>query len=234
VHDIDRQGTFCIDMNFETGYEDQIVDGNFVGNCGTGAPPLLFVPPIANYLGTSDPETGWGASIDYLGLANYYVEGAFNTTFSGNVIERPLADGRAHVTVLLRTQNALTYVVVDSNDFTGQLLFGKRAPAAVGNDPALGSASVKIQFINTGPGDPLPDLLQLVFFPEEGQEVLLFNVNNSAKGPLTELFGVPEGTPGINLGTQVGLLGNSNCGFDPSALADCFPVERINLRAISQ
>ena len=236
---IDPQGTFCIDINFEASYEDEIVDGNFVGNagnCETGSPPLLFVPPIANYNGASDPESGWGASIDYAGLADYWADGAFNTTISGQVIERPLADGRAHVTVLIRTKNALTYVVEDASDFSGPLLFGNRAlEASAGADHALGSASVQIQFINTAPGAKLPDVLQLLFFPDPEQEVLLFTVNNKAKGPLTALFTGTEIMPGINLGTQVGLLGNTNCVTDsPSAVADCFPVEKINLRAIGQ
>jgi hypothetical protein len=240
---IDRQGTFCIDINFATSYEDEIVDGNFVGdegNCQTGQPPLLFVPPIANFNGASDPEQLRLASIDYSGLADHWAGGAFGTTFSGKVIERPLADGRAHVTVLLRTQNALTWVVDDPDqtfDFNGQLLFGNRAPEVVsGAEPALGSASINLEFINTEPGADLPDVLQVLFFPEPEQEVLRFNVNNKANGPLTWLFGVPEGTPGLNIGTQVGLLGNPNCGNvdSPSALVDCFPVERINLREVGR
>ena len=237
---LDRQGTFCIDITFAGSYEDEIVDGNFDGNCKTGSPPLLFVPPIANFNGASDPAQMRLASIDYMGLADHWAGGAFGTTFSGQVIERPLADGRAQVTVLLRTENALTWVVDDPDstfDFNGPLLFGNRAPDVLysGAEPALGSASVEIEFINTAPGADLPDVLQILFFPEEGQEVLRFNVNNQAKGPLTSLFGVPEGTPGINIGTQVALLANPNCGVDtPAAVADCFPKETINLRAIGQ
>jgi hypothetical protein len=233
---VDRQGTFCIDATFDVSYEDEIVDGNFVGNCQTGAPPLLFVPPIANFIGTADPEEGRSASIDYAGLADYWAGGAFGTTFDGSVIERPLADGRAHVEVVLRTGNALTWVV-DGDDFNGPLLFGNRAPdVQEGAEAALGSSSVQLKFINTAPGEELPDLLQLLAFPDEGQEVISIKINNKATGPLTELFGVPEGTPGLNTGTQIGLLGNTNCGDaeSPSAVADCFPVEKISLRAIGK
>ena len=238
---VERQGIFCIDVNFATSYEDTIVDGNFVGDCKTGAPPLLFVPPIANFVGVGDAEQGRLASIDYAGLADYWAQGAFDTTFAGKVIERPLADGRALVRVILRANNALTWVVDDpdvTNAFNGPLLFGNRAPEVVVSfaEPALGSVSVHVEFINTAPGADLPDLQQILFFPEDGQEVVSLKINNKAKGPLTELFGVEDGTPGLNTGTQVGLLGNPNCGDaeSPSAVADCFPAERINLRAIGR
>lgn len=228
---LDRQGKYCLDVNFAGSYEDQIVDGNFVGNCSTGAPPLLFVPPIANFLGSSDPGTARSSSVDYAGLADYWAGGAFGTTFSGTVIERDLADGRAWVEVSLNTDKALTWVV-DGFDFDGPLLFGSRAPeAAAGADSALGSSHYAVTFINTATGADLPDLIQLAFFPEAGQELVSLKNNNQARGPLTANFGVPEGTPGRTHTVQVGLFGNPQCGVDsPSAVADCFPAEKIFLQ----
>ena len=229
---LDRQGKFCIDVNFAVSYEDRIVDGNFAGNCATGAPPLLFVPPIANFIGNSDSDTARSASVDYAGLADYWAGGAFGTSFSGTVTERPLADGRAWVEVSLSTDNALTWVV-DGFDFNGPLLFGSRAPeAADGADSALGRSHYAVKFINTAAGADLPDLIQLVFFPEAGQELVSLKNNNQARGPLTANFGVAEGTPGHTHGVQVGLFGNPQCGAEsPSAVADCFPAEKIFLRA---
>ena len=234
-----RQGTFCLDINFEGTYVDEIVDGNFVGDCPTGASPLLLVPPIANFIGNSDPDTERLASVDYAGLADYWAQGAFGTTFSGQVIERPLGDGRALVEVLLHTDNALTWVVDDPGltfNFNGPLLFGNRAPeVANGAEAALGKSNWKVKFINTAPGADLPDLIQLFFFPVGGQELLSSQSNNQAKGPLTELFGVPDGTPGLTHGVQVNLIGNPQCGAEsPSAVADCFPAERIELQAVGQ
>lgn len=236
---LDRQGTFCIDVNFNTSYEDEIVDGNFVGdldgNCETGAPPLLFVPPIANFLGWGDPDSLLSSSVDYAGLADYWAGGAFGTTFAGQVIERPLEDGRALVLVRLRTKNALTWIV-NLFDFTGDLLFGYRAPDVVeeGAEPALGSADFKVKFINTALGADLPDLLQLKFFPEEDQELISENFTNQAKGSL------PDGTPARTKGKQVGLFVNPNSGTgsdqcvadNPSAIADCYPVEKIVVQEI--
>lgn len=237
---VERQGTYCLDIDFNGAYVDEIVDGNFVGDCPTGAPPLIFVPPVANFIGSFDPDNGRLASVDYAGLANYWAGGAFGTTFSGTVIERPLADGRALVEVLLRTKNALTWVV-DGNihpdlGFNGPLLFGNRAPEVVGGaEPALGRSHIKYEFINTAPGADLPDLIQLFISPEEGQELLSSRSNDQATGPLSSLFGVPDGTPGRSHGVQVGLLSNPNCGADsPSAVADCFPAEKIKLQVIGQ
>ena len=229
---LDRQGKFCLDITFAGSYEDQVVDGNFIGNCSTGEPPLLFVPPIANFLGNSDPDKLRSASVDYAGLADYWAGGAFGTTFSGTVIEHVLADGRAWVEVSLSTDNALTWVV-DGLDFNGPLLFGSRAPeAADGADSALGRSHYSVKFINTAAGADLPDLIQLAFFPEAGQELISIKNNNQARGPLTANFGVAEGTPGSTHGVQVGLFGNPQCGADsPSALVDCFPAEKIFLKA---
>jgi len=233
---LDRQGTYCLDANFVGTYVDEIVDGNFVGNCPTGSPPLLLVPPIANFIGNSDPDTERSASVDYAGLADYWAEDAFGMTFAGQVIERPLSDGRALVQVILHTDNALTWVV-DGFDFNGPLLFGNRAPEIVGEgaEAALGKSNWRVKFINTAPGADLPDMIQLFFFPEQGQEVLSIQSNNQAKGPLKEFFGVPDGTPGLTNGVQVGLIGNPQCGADsPSAVADCFPAEEIKLQVVGQ
>lgn len=230
---LERQGKFCLDENFSGQYVNEIVDRNFVGNCPSGQPPLLFVPPIGNFIGTNDPDKERSASIDYAGLANHWSGGAFNTSFSGIVTERPLADGRAKVQVLISTNNALTWVV-DGFDFNGPLLLGNRAPEALGGaGAALGSSHIQAKFINTAPGASLPDLIQLFFFPEEGQELLFFGFRNQAAGPLQTLFGVPEGMPGLTTGVQTFLNGNPQCGLvSPSAVADCFPAEKIELHVI--
>jgi hypothetical protein len=233
---IDRQGTYCLDINFNGAYVVEIVDRDFVGDCPTGSPPILFVPPIANFIGNSDPDTERSASVDFAGLADYWAEGAFGTTFAGQVIERPLADGRALVQVILHTDNALTWVV-DGFDFKGPLLFGNRAPEIVeqGAEAALGKSNWRVKFINTAPGADLSDMIQLFFFPEEGQELLSTQTNNQAKGPLKELFGVSDGTPGRTHVVQVGLIGNPQCGADsPSTVANCFPAEKIKLQVVGQ
>jgi hypothetical protein len=219
---VDTQGTFCID------------DG--MGGC------VLFVPPIGNFLGQSDPSNGLLSSVDYAGLADDWIGGpdgcgmSFGTTFSGEVTEETLADGRASVHVVLHTDNALTWVTEDdappTSNFNNPLLFGHRAPDVCnGAEPVLGRITFIIDFINTAPGAPLPDVLQLLIAPEPGQEFpKYFSTRARAKGPLRLAFGVADGTPGQFDTTQNGLFMTAFQG----ATADAFPVERINLKVVGR
>ena len=199
---VDAQGTFCID------------DGS--GGC------FLFVPPVANFLGWSDPKEEISASVDYAGLADAYANGAFGTETTGTVTERPLKDGRAEVHVKLHTTNALSWVV-DGFDYTGPLLFGHRAPEVLaGAEPALGESFLHVKFINTAPGDPLPDLIKLLVDPEPGQELVFLSFHARADGPLA------DGSPGRVEVVQTGLFMTEFQG----ATADGFPAEKIILQAV--
>ena len=205
---IEQQGTYCFP------------DGS--GGC------LLFVPPIENFFGFTDPGSERAASVDYAGLANDWIEEAsggstsFGTTFSGSITERPLSDGRAEVNVRLRTDNALAWVV-DGFDFaTGDLLFGNRAPDVLaGDEPALVSSHLTLRFINTAPGAPLPDLIQLLVEDFEALRFIGFEANG--EGPLAD-----DGGRGKLQVVQRGLFMTSS----QSAVADSFPVEKILLKPV--
>jgi hypothetical protein len=163
---LDTQGTYCFP------------DG--MGGC------LIFVPPIANFVGWLDSEGVNHAAVDYAGLANRWIEmesgGAvsFDTTFNGVVLERLLPDGRADVTVTLKTDNALIYVAL--TDFaTGPLVFGHRAPDVLAGEQAvLAHTTFHISFTNIAPGAPLPDLLQLFFAPLSGQPIETYSFHAEA------------------------------------------------------
>ena len=62
---IDSQGEYCID------------DG--MGGC------FLIVPPVANFIGWSDPTAMLLASFDYAGLADECAGGTFGTEMSGSI-----------------------------------------------------------------------------------------------------------------------------------------------------
>src|SRR5207247_1922277 len=100
------------------------------------------------------------------------------------------------VTVVLHTRNALTWVIAGDGmgnfDFAdGTLLFGARVPDVVlGEDPSLGNSTLTVKFLNTAPGAPLPDLLQLAAFPEPGQELKAISIRAQADGELRAAFGV--------------------------------------------
>lgn len=207
---IEQQGTFCI--------PDQM------NGC------VLFVPPVENFLGFSDPGSGRSASVDYAGLANDWIEAesggstSFGTTFSGSITERPLRDGRAEVNVRLRTDNALAWVV-DGSDFANDpLLFGYRAPEVLaGAEPALVSSHLTLRFFNTAPGALLPDLIQLLVSPEDGQALRFIGFEANGDGSLAD-----DGGRGRLQVVQRGLFMTSFRG----AVADGFPVEKILLRQV--
>ncbi len=222
---VEAQGTFCLD--FETFCE--------------GDPPCdLFVPPIENFIAFFDPAADVCASVDYAGLADKWIteesggEVSFGTEFSGSVTERPLKDGRAEVRVILRTTNALTSVVDgDDCDFAeGDLLFGHLASDVLDDeaDAALGQSHLELVFINTAPGADLPDFIQLLFCPEEGQEFVFVGFRATAHGTLREAFGVEDGTPGRMQTTQTGVF---MAGFH-GAVGDAFPAEHIKLRVVGK
>jgi hypothetical protein len=225
---VSAQGTFCLP------------DGS--GGC------VLFVPPAANFFGWSNntqdvpnqrsATSKVCASVDYAGIYNAYTNGLFGTTTDGTVIERPLADGRAEVTVQLQTKNALTWVIKGTKEnacvyATDPLLFGHRLTDVLnGADAALGDSFLQVVFINPKPGDPLPDLMQLVVSPLNGQELRSISFHASANGTLLAAFGVPQGTPGKAQIAQTGILFKSP--QFKGATADGFPAEYVNLNIIGQ
>jgi hypothetical protein len=210
---VDAQGTFCLD------------DG--MGGC------LFICPPVANYFGWTNPPAGESAQVafvDYAGLENAWITAAsggaisFNTQFSGQITEMPLPDGRAFVNVRLHTVNALTWVVdcpfSDCDACAEPTVFGNRASDVLaGADAVLGQSLYIIKFINTAPGAPMPDLMQLVLFPEPGQEDLMEIFVATAEGT------TPDGTVACLHITQTGLF---MTGFH-GAVGDGFPAEIIDL-----
>jgi hypothetical protein len=222
---ISTQGTFCVP------------DGN--GGC------QLFVPPVANFIGWTNAACEAGgsgaqrsAAVDYAGLANTYVKQtsggsvSFGTRTFGRVIERPLRDGRARVTVLLFTKNALAWVA-EGCDFLGTLLFGNRAPDVLsGAVPALADSFLQFVFINTAPEAPLPDLIQITSGNAlPGQELIAAHFEATATGQLHADFGVSEGTPGLMKVSETGTLFRTHF---KGATADGFPAEFISLHVIGK
>ncbi len=218
------QGTFCVP------------DGG--GGC------LLFVPPAPNFIGWNekivDPRHIKFAGVDYAGLANAALGNVFGTSMRGSVTERPLADGRAEVHVLLFTDRANTWVI--DLDATANILaqiaskptlFGKR-PGAAGL-PALGSCTLQVKFTQGAPGAPLPDLLQLQNAPQPGQSLDFIGFQTTAFGPLTTEFGMVNGTPGRCTIRQTGLLETALRVSPRSRVAlDAFPAELIELRLVGR
>lgn len=173
------QGTFCF------------ADGS--GGC------TLFDPPVPNYIFFQATTTQWIVAVDYAGLEDGWLKGvsqgdqSFRTKFAGTVIERPLRDGRAEITISLHTERAAARVFLAPDT----MLFGNTTPDVhAGARAALGESTLDFVFINPAVGMPLPDLGQVGFAPIAGQEFVSLHFRAVATGPLHAAFGVPEGTRG--------------------------------------
>ena len=94
----------------------------------------------------------------------------------------------------------------------------------------MSRSTFRLVFTNTGVGDPLPDLVQLLFEPLSGQEVRSISIAAAGSGTFRAAFGVPDGTPGRVQVTQTGLFMTAFKG----ATADGFPAEHVLLRVVGR
>jgi hypothetical protein len=202
---------------------------------------FLWVDPIRNFTGWSDPspDRPYFLSMDYAGLAEAWLIAngmSLGTTFSGSISERALPDGRAEVSVILLTRNALAWAgdMTTGGFADGELVFGYRAPDVLaGAPPALGDSLLQITFINAAPGAPLPDLQELMFC--RAQDLLTMSASITATGALRPQFGVPDGTPGMLHTRQTGLIRVAGQANDNSRVArDSFPAERITIKPVGK
>jgi hypothetical protein len=217
---LSSQGHWCVAFD----NSGNAVCPSTYGALGCG---FLFVPPVANYIGWGDPKANIGMSMDYAGLADIAVGGVLDTTISGSVDERPLADGRAQVEVVLHTENALSWAQVGFDYNNGQLLFGVRARDVLnGATPSLGNCTLKVRFINSAPGAPLPDLIELLFCRFQDLQVL--SIYGQASGFLA------DGSPGRAEVVQTGLIQTSRIANPTSRVAlDAYPAEHVRIQATS-
>jgi len=221
-----------------------------IGACVVGLPPITPLlsaaqRPIEDFLVTQGTYVPWGvtwtdllpkdganwAEIDYAGIKGAILElygyPSLGTTFSGAVNERPLPDGRAEVDVVLQTHNALAWAGYSSGwAWPPEFLFGHDlVEVYFGATLALGDCTLKVKFINTAPGAPLPDFVQLAFDPQPGQEVISMYFIGQAEGVMA------DGSPGHLKITQVGLLAVAP---PKPPFFDSFPAGNILLKRVGQ
>ena len=136
-----------------------------------------FFPPVPDYVGWASSDFVTFALVDYAGLANKYIEDSgaksLNTQVTGQVRECALADGTARVTVKLVTANALGFAqsiadlsaTIPPFDFANtDTKFGAKAvDVAAGAEAAKGTAKLTTTLTIAGPGEPLPDFLDVNF-----------------------------------------------------------------------
>jgi len=156
---VSSQGTYCID--------------NGSGEC------QLYAKPVANHIAFFEPNKRKIMMVDYAGTTNAFLRDKagrdFGTTFSGDIREERMDDGRARVTVHLLSSQAIAYVLngddlMNSPTFIGTRPIDMMNPETKGE--ATGNVDMTITYINMGPGMPIPDLLQLMRAPQPGQQLL--------------------------------------------------------------
>jgi hypothetical protein len=218
---LSRQGAYCV-------HQLDPATGNIGCDCvnngynGTGC--LLQVPPAPNYVVWTDPFAGAFVSFDYAGLANKALGDTLGTTWTGSINEVLQQDGSVVDTIILHTDNALTWVSTGSF-FQGTILFGHTTTqVAAGAQASLGSCTLHL--VLQGPaGAPLPDLVEA----ECGCGAWSF-VSISFEGEATGTL--PSGSPARVQVTQVGLIEVNGVANPNSRVGlDAFPAEHIHIQA---
>jgi hypothetical protein len=166
----------------------------------------------------------WGNSLDLLMRVDY--AGSDNkgliavggpdahTSYSGTILETPLPDGRAEVKITLVTHNAIAFAD-NASSFpakctnNGSNAFFTLCPAVFGYNivelangigkPVLVNSEMEVNLVNTAPGAPIPDLLNVIGNSpgSGGAYVKTLTLKTTSIGPLREAFGVTEGSNGI-------------------------------------
>ena len=148
--------------------------------------------------------------------------------FQGGVTKSVLPDGRAHVSVILHTWNAVCWGFQGNGAGTLLPAFGYN-PSQVYNGigPAsLGDGMMAIEFTMPSPDTPLPPY-RLIGNATYPMESVIAVVNCS--GELRDASGFPDGTPGNAHTTQRGLFTTGIPSGCPAA--DCWPAEKVQFKA---
>ena len=193
---------------------EQVPIDDFIAAQQVG-PPTTWTPWV-------DPATNQWVYFDAFGTFNQRYSLDLGTSFDGRVTIRPLADGRAQVSVVLHTRNGLCWGFRGS-PVPANLVFGNR-PSVVqgGATPALGDAVTRVEFTMPSPDAPLPDFFEIGTedYPLESMAAVV-----NCDGEFRAASGYPDGTRAKARTTQTGLYDTGrkvDC-----AVEDCFPAEKV-------
>lgn len=169
--------------------------GTYCGTTGNFCHPL----GIGSILGWAGPTGAPAATLDFAGVnAAWYLEHFgvdVGYTSQGTVRERRLADGRRLVTANIRFANTLLAAYPDFASLDP--LVGADFTEYGTVEPVTASGTVMLQMVLPADYVGLPDILQVVFEPLPGMELLQLVANVRAEGTLRRDF------DGIEAGTEV-------------------------------
>jgi len=181
-----------------------------------------YFPPIPDYIGWANNPFTTFALVDYAGLAANYLAThggpSLGTTVTGSVTETRLADGTYEVTVSVSAQNALAWACDAPDIFNNPTIFGLRGATLLSNPSAptaLVNSQLKVTFITTAAGAPIPDLTGPTPYN-------LKSLKFSGNGPGP----VPGGGTARLSVIQSGILNTPFKG----AVADGFPAEKVTVK----
>ena len=164
--------------------------------CGTEGQFCHPTKNIGSILGWASSATSPNVTLDFAGVnARWYLERLgrdFGYAATGSVHERVLADGRRVVSANVRFENTLVAVYP-----------GGATTAALGADfeeygavePVTASGTIMLRFVLPAGYVGLPDVMQVIFEPLPGMELLQLVANLRTEGALRgALEGSPAGT----------------------------------------
>ena len=136
-----------------------------------------FFPPVPDYAGWAGADFATFALVDYAGVADAYVQGQPGygswerwtyDSHESSVLECLLRNGRAEITVHLKSENAMGFAqsiaALTDNEFdffVTPTIFGDKVQATPGKW-AFGWSELTTTFTIAAPGSDLPDWLSVV------------------------------------------------------------------------
>lgn len=205
--------------------------------CSIGAAAQVTHRPVEDFVNAQTSLFFWndssnlvfGILVDHGGINTRWLISNcginLGTIFSGDITEKPLADGRTSVHVVLHGKNVFMRSVLweDGTPVLGYT----RAEVCAGAAAVVGQLLLTVDFINNQPlGGPLPNLGDIISTP--GQELQGMLIQATGQGPLRFYFGLPAGTPGFMHVLQRNIYPNGNGApgkdYWPAEIADVKPL----------
>ena len=180
------------------------------------------------------PKSPFVGVVDVGGVANRFFDSqgcsqpGMGTSFSGDITEQVLPDGRTQVKIVLHGRNAFVRAYM-LDDLTTVLGPTRGQVCNLGMTPAVGDFLLTLDFVtNQPPGAPLADLTDLFNDPEQDVRSILVNV--TAQAPLMFFPNAPAGGTAIMRIVQRGVFPTGK-GVPGK---DTFPAEIVNVKPIGK